>query len=48
VVRAVQQLQQSIEQRQPKFVQEVKFENAAPDQLDEFYKSQRAIARTVI
>ena len=48
VVRAVQQLQQSIEQRQPKFVQEVKFENAAPDQLDEFYKSQRAIARAVI
>jgi hypothetical protein len=48
VIRAVQQLQQSIEQRQPQFIQDIKFENATPDQLSEFYKSQRAIARTVI
>lgn len=48
VVDAVRQLQRTIEDRQPKFIQEVKFENAAPNQLDEFYKSQRAIARTVI
>jgi hypothetical protein len=48
VIRAVQQLQQSIERRQPQFIQDIKFENATPDQLSEFYKSQRAIARTVI
>jgi hypothetical protein len=49
VIRAVQQLQQSIERREPKFIQEIKFESGTnDDQLNEFYKSQRAVARAVI
>jgi hypothetical protein len=46
VVGAIQRLQQVVESREPKFIQEIKFENATDSGLDEFYKSSRSIART--
>jgi hypothetical protein len=46
VVGAIQRLQSVVESREPKFIQEIKFENATDSGLDEFYRSSRSVART--